>query len=523
MVNTTAGIMALPAPLENIRLVGDEDKHATLLFFGETSTLPADAKSVLTDSVKQASSMLFPFCESVREITRLGTENPPALVAMISDRCMTQVRNLFLMNPAVKGYLDNTPQFPDFNPHITLSHPDFAQEVILRTLMNQLFRVNFDRLAVWWNDEQIEFPLTQMFEGDSVAMSDAIGDILEHQAIKLGKKNGTKNHVLFIARGGKPKIGDQFSHQGTTHTVISVASSNDGKRHMVTAKPTPKSAMKHFEWESYALEHASTKPWGDYTAADYTPEQYKAACLVVRGDGSSKIMCKLPVRTPDGVLSKPGVHAAAAALAGARSGVILSSQERSSAKKKLQALYNELGDTPPPSIMHALVAFEQATEDDVQQHGVKGQKWGVRRTVNAATGLVSRGHTSTPGEPSLISRTGSADQIHQDRIASKLKSGGLKSVSNADIQSYTKRLQLQTDLKRVLDQQSAAEKAKTDGFIKSFVKSQANRQVDRIAKAAVDIAVEQGLKSAGVKFETSNPALGKSLKEVSTRIKPKKK
>jgi hypothetical protein len=65
MANTLAAIMAIPAPLEPIRLVGDEDKHATLLFFGETSTLPDGAKDVLTESVGTAASMLSPFGESV--------------------------------------------------------------------------------------------------------------------------------------------------------------------------------------------------------------------------------------------------------------------------------------------------------------------------------------------------------------------------------------------------------------------------------------------------------------------------
>lgn len=335
MANTTAAIMAIPAPLEQIRLVGDEDKHATLLFFGETSTLPLEAKQTLMDSVELASGMLFPFSERVVDVSRLGDDIPPALVAMLSSENLGPVRNLFMMNPSVKSYLDNTQQFPSFTAHMTLGHPDFKDEVVLRALARNLYRIRFDRLAVWWNDERFEFDLSPV-EGDSMSMSEAVDKILAH-------------------------------------------------------------------------------------------------------------------------------------------------------------------------------------------HGVKGQKWGVRRAVNSATGLVKRGRTSTPGEPGLISRTGSADQITQDRIEKKLKTGGVQSLSNADIQSYTRRLQMQDDLSRALAKQSAETQKKADGFIKSFVKSQGSRQFDRVANKAVDIAIEKAIESTGVKISKKSPGLGKDLGELSKRLKPKKK
>lgn len=345
MANTTAAIMACPAPLESIRLVGDEDKHATLLFFGETSTLPVEALMTLKDSVAMASQMLFPFRESVIDVTRLGSDVPPALVAMLSGEDLSQVRNLFLMNPAVKGYLDNSEQFPSFTPHMTLAHPDFTDEAIIRALMRQIFRVRFDRLSVWWNDERFDYALD--LSSDQGSMSDAVDNFLAKHAVD--------------------------------------------------------------------------------------------------------------------------------------------------------------------------------DEDHFAHHGVKGQKWGVRRAVNTATGRVTSSRTETPGAHGLISRTGSADQIAQDRISAKIASGGVKSLSNADIQSYSRRLQMSKDLSRVLAEQSAAEKAASQSFITKFVKSQASRQADRVVNKAIDIAVEKALKSSGVKLGKKNPELGDSLKEISSRLKPKKK
>jgi hypothetical protein len=331
MPNTTAAIMAIPSPLEPIRLVGTEDKHATLLYFGETSTLPGDAKQTLLDAVELASGMLFPFSESVVDVARLGSDVPPALVAMLTNENLAQVRNLFLMNPSVKGFLDNVQQRPSFTPHITLDYPDFTDEAILRALMRQIYRVRFDRLAVWWNDERLEFNLSAL-DGADMAMSEAIDKFLEH--------NGE----------------DDADH----------------------------------------LEH----------------------------------------------------------------------------------------------------------------HGIKGMKWGVRRKPDPATGLVPR--------------TSSADQISQDRILKKIKIGGIESVSNKDIQDYTRRLQLQNDLERALASQSAKQKEATDGFIKSFIKKQAGRQFDRVANKAIDVAIEAAINQAGGKIAGSNPELGKGVQDVAKRLKPKK-
>jgi len=154
------------------------------------------------------------------------------------------------------------------------------------------------------------------------------------------------------------------------------------------------------------------------------------------------------------------------------------------------------------------MAFIQANvQKDAQQHGVKGQKWGVRRAINPATGLVAR--------------TSSADQIHQDRVAKKLSAHGTKALSNKDIQDYVRRLQLQKELDNATKQ---AVPEKTHGFIRNFIASQGSKQVNRVANKAVDIAVEQAILKAGVKLENQGHTdFGKTMQELSSRIKPKKK
>ena len=86
--------------------------------------------------------------------------------------------------------------------------------------------------------------------------------------------------------------------------------------------------------EPTELVAASDKPWSHFSASDYTIEQWRQACLLKMpgGDPESKSTYKLPVREPGGALNRNGVHAAAAALAGARGGVKAPAEAKAAAK-----------------------------------------------------------------------------------------------------------------------------------------------------------------------------------------------
>lgn len=96
----------------------------------------------------------------------------------------------------------------------------------------------------------------------------------------------------------------------------------------------------------------SDKPWSQFSESDYTPEQWYEACLIkpAKSEYTAKSQAKLPVREPDGTLNRNAVHAAAAALAGARGGVKASTEEKRKAARALLRLYRELEEEPPESI-----------------------------------------------------------------------------------------------------------------------------------------------------------------------------
>jgi hypothetical protein len=93
-----------------------------------------------------------------------------------------------------------------------------------------------------------------------------------------------------------------------------------------------------------ATESVSDKPWGDFTEADYTDDQWFAATVLhTNGDSRVKDDNKLPVREPDGTLNRNGVHAAAARF----NQVDAPAEAKSSAAAALRGAYNTLGEEVP--------------------------------------------------------------------------------------------------------------------------------------------------------------------------------
>lgn len=99
----------------------------------------------------------------------------------------------------------------------------------------------------------------------------------------------------------------------------------------------------------------SNKPWGSISEADYRDaEHFCSACLIdLNEPGKEKVKakCKLPVKEPGGAYNRNAIHAAAAALAGARGGVDAPPAEKAKAARKLIRLYREMDEEPPESLV----------------------------------------------------------------------------------------------------------------------------------------------------------------------------
>ncbi len=87
-------------------------------------------------------------------------------------------------------------------------------------------------------------------------------------------------------------------------------------------------------------------PWDGSASQWKDASSYCSACLIDEnkaGEEKTKDACSFPVKTPDGKLSRAGVHAAAARLD--QSGA--SPADKKAAANKLLGYYSQLGEQAP--------------------------------------------------------------------------------------------------------------------------------------------------------------------------------
>lgn len=112
-------------------------------------------------------------------------------------------------------------------------------------------------------------------------------------------------------------------------------------------------------------ESVSDKPW-NFADSDYSPQQWRRACLIDMGTGDpeSKGRYKVPVREPDGTLSRAGCHAAAGAHG--LQGVVAPPDARRTAARALVRLYRGQLDEEPPDAILGMAGMSGSKSVDIE-------------------------------------------------------------------------------------------------------------------------------------------------------------
>lgn len=165
--DTSVAIMAIPANDQD--LPGPEaEKHATVLYFGHfPEQVDPSYKSLLADVVGIAARETEPFTAKVTGIEPLGDEGAKVWLLDSPD-----LQRLFEELPGidseVKSVYDDATEkgvtrYPDFTPHVTIGYETDDAATTLATEdveeAEQVSEITFDRLALWWGDERVEFEL----------------------------------------------------------------------------------------------------------------------------------------------------------------------------------------------------------------------------------------------------------------------------------------------------------------------------------------------------------------------------
>lgn len=171
-------LVALPAADDPANGIGAEEKHATLLWFGDMDDNPGltdDFRTLLSQVASIVAENHGPFTATVEGVESLGDDC--ARVWMLGGADLPQIRDALLdTDSEVLGPWEAVEQYPTFTPHSTIGYPDPAsadgpalpveEGGECATLPQDVEQaaaavesITFDRLALWWAGEQTEWTL----------------------------------------------------------------------------------------------------------------------------------------------------------------------------------------------------------------------------------------------------------------------------------------------------------------------------------------------------------------------------
>lgn len=131
---------------------------------------------------------------------------------------------------------------------------------------------------------------------------------------------------------------------------------------------------------------------------------------------------------------------------------------------------------------------------ELYHHGIKGQKWGIRRYQNPDGTLTALGKIRY-GSGKAIKKIGDSISKSRERHKMYRRSKNPRRMSNAELEAYIKRLNLEISYKEAVEKLNRKPEPKE----KSFAKNLLQKSGEKLVLALIDKAIERGKRSQALK------------------------
>src|SRR5262245_29850982 len=171
----------------------------------------------------------------------------------------------------------------------------------------------------------------------------------------------------------------------------------------------------------------SNRDWAQFSASDYSPAEWRAACLVDRGvgDPDHKGRYAVPVREPSGDVNRQAVLSAARL--GHEMVGLTDAQRQTAARRLVRIMREDLSLDPPDGLLAAagIAAAHRSADPDHEQYrqfdsGLHVREGGDGRTIE---GIVVPYNRPTRINDELVEQFNPGVFAHQMRAANRIKLG----------------------------------------------------------------------------------------------------
>lgn len=132
-------------------------------------------------------------------------------------------------------------------------------------------------------------------------------------------------------------------------------------------------------------------------------------------------------------------------------------------------------------------------EDILEHHGIKGMHWGIRRDRSGKVTVTNRKLSKRLKTTGGYGHPAHTDAVRTAELGQVKRKSGIKALSNEDLQTYTKRLNLEQNANR-LDYETASVGRK---YAMKFLNQAGSKGVEEASSGSAKL-VKKGLKKAAV-------------------------